>query len=151
MDNSYPKADAFSGPDGQSFFLVLAVPGCKEDDISISYEYQLRQNRYFHRIVVSGCMNQCYKEIFHDSFNSLSKNVCGIKELKHSKFSREFLFQEDLLEINKNSPKDSIDIELKDGLLIIKLLYSQKYRSKTNNQNKTAEDKVILHIKKNGA
>lgn len=126
MDNSYPKTDSMITADGKFYKIMMAVPGCKKEDISVSYKYESlseeQKEHYVHKILVCGKMNEVYKHFIHSAYDKSDKNSPSmqnmfLRELKHSYFSREFLF--DYRMFGKENVKSKIGVNLNDGILTI--------------------------------
>lgn len=111
---SYPKVDVYIlDEDKFTYNFLLAVPGCRKEDISVTTK-KSEKNESITELRVYGKMN----EVYNFAPKVVSYNVMGAcRELKHSEFNRVFHLQTNVFDLEA---EDGLVVTLEDGLLHIK-------------------------------
>lgn len=101
----YPKMDVFETND--SLVAKIALPGIKLEDISVEFE-----NKNIPEVTISGKMSTSYE--------SSSKSVYYVKELRQSAFKRTLALP--------SYAKEEPDAVLEDGILTLKWKQPEKLK-----------------------
>lgn len=111
---SYPKVDIYIlDEDKYTYNFLLAVPGCKKEDISVTTK-KSDKNDNTTELRVYGKMN----EVYNIAPKVVSYNVTGAcRELKHSEFNRVFYLDSKAFDLEA---ENGLVVTLEDGMLHIK-------------------------------